>query len=252
MAEIALINMDKCEVIDPTETGHGYKMKEAIANWMTTDIVWLFAVPVDNQPAPPPGTAVSEDDRDFDVRRRRASVPVGHWAGDRVLIVDEYSGPAEDYLPPDVLAKYPNADPQDDVLDFALTNLKHVGLAHYKPAEGGAPDVLFPADRLWVVRNLTDRWYARADVLVKAKHRQGPAASSGLGLSDVIWTGIGGGMNGKHSVGHRFDIQTLESIEGSENKEQWANKSEDMKHNLDQFNMEEFEELRGGDESDYY
>ncbi|KAJ6498543.1 hypothetical protein C8R47DRAFT_971693, partial [Mycena vitilis] len=161
-------------------------------------------------------------------------------------IVDEYAGPADDYLPPDMVAKYPNADPQDDVLEFALGNLKHVGLAHYTQAEEGAPDGLFPTDRVWIVRNLTDRWDARADVLAKAKHRQGPTATSGLGLSDVIWTGIGGGMNGNHSVGHKFDIQTLESVERSENKDQWASKSKEMEHNLDEFYIDEVKELRGG------
>ncbi|KAJ7462089.1 hypothetical protein FB451DRAFT_1140148 [Mycena latifolia] len=244
MAELALINIDKCEVVDPSETGHGYKMKEAIANWMTMDILWLFAVPADDQTAPEATTAPSgKPFSHYEVARAR--VPIGHWAGDRVVIVDEYRGTAQDNLPADLLAKFPAADPEEDVLEYALAHLKHVGLAEYKP---GGEDALFPVDRVWVVRNLTKRWYARADVLVKAKYRRGPAVERGVGLSDLIWAEIGGAMNGAGSVGDRFDIQTLAALEDGK---EWTNRSGEAKLVLRDFNESEVEELRGDYDYDY-
>ncbi|KAJ6588145.1 hypothetical protein B0H19DRAFT_1098144 [Mycena capillaripes] len=163
MGEIALINFDKCELVDPSETGHGFKMSEAIGNWMPVDIIWMFNVPADGQPAPPASTKPPSGDFGGVASPR---VAIGHWAGDRVLIVDEYCGSAADNLPADVLAKFPTADPQDDVLEYVQTHWKHVGLADYTRAEKMDPkDALFPGeDRVWVVRNLTKRWYARSDV----------------------------------------------------------------------------------------
>ncbi|KAJ7462101.1 hypothetical protein FB451DRAFT_1496562 [Mycena latifolia] len=229
MAELALINIDKCEVVDPSETGHGYKMTEAIGNWMTMDILWLFAVPADNQTASTPATtAPSKPLNKYEVARAR--VPIGHWAGDRVVIVDEYCGTAQDNLPADLLAKFPAADPEGDVLEYALEHLKHVGLAEYMP---GGEDALFPVDRVWVVRNLTKRWYARADVLVKAKYRRGPAVERGVGLSDLIWAEIGGAMGAAGSVGDRFDIQTLAVVEDGK---EWADRSAEAKLVLRDFN----------------
>ncbi|KAJ7713424.1 hypothetical protein B0H16DRAFT_1341405 [Mycena metata] len=170
MAGIALINLDKGEVVDASETGHGFKMSEAIANYMPMDAFWLFTVPVDGKMPPTPSAA---------------RVPVGHWAGDRVVIVDEYCGSAADNFPSDMLEKYPDADPEEDALEFALAHLTHVGLPGYKHANAG--DAQFPIDRAWVVRNLTNNWYARADALVRAKYRCGPDSTEGApGLGDFI------------------------------------------------------------------
>jgi hypothetical protein len=227
-------------------------MTEAIANWMTSDILWLFAVPADNQPAPAPSNAAPTG-RPWLGGTALRRVPVGHWAGDRVLIVDEYRGSAQENLPADLLAKFPKADPEDDVLEYVQTNLKHVNLADYEPAVEG-DDALFPADRVWVVRNLTKCWYARSDVLVKEKNRQGPAATSGLGLSDLIWAEIGGATIGvgPGSVGDRFDVQTLATVENPEDGRKWADKSEKSKRRLTAFNENEVERVRGGyDDEDY-
>ncbi|KAF7352065.1 F-box domain containing protein [Mycena venus] len=242
MAEIALINFDKCEIVDPTETGHGFKMTEAIANWMSADILWMFAVPADNQPVPPASTNPSAEFR----RVVSPRVAIGHWAGDRVLIVDEYCGSAADNLPADVLAKFPDADPQDDVLEYVQTNWKHVGLADYTPAEKiDLKDVLFPGDRVWVVRNLTKRWYARSDVLVKPKHARGPTITGGLGLGDLIWAEIGGGMSTGSSHCDRFDVQTLESIGDGKG---WTDKSKQAKSTLREFDMnDDVSQYRGVD-----
>ncbi|KAJ6482628.1 hypothetical protein C8R45DRAFT_1150105, partial [Mycena sanguinolenta] len=228
MAEIALINIDKCEVVNPEDSGHGFKMKEAIANCMSFDALWLFAVPADGQPAPRGPTP--------------PRVPVGHWAGDRVLIVDEYAGDIQSNLPADMLAKFPSAAVDDayDVLEFAFKHLKQVDLPGYKHA--GADDKLFPVDRVWVVRNLTKSWYARSDVLIKAKHRQGPDSTGRLGLGDLIWANIGGSMCGTlvggGGLGDKFDVQTLATVQNADDGDdgiEWKDRSEEAKRCLDDF-----------------
>jgi hypothetical protein len=99
-------------------------------------------------------------------------VALGHWAGDRVLIVDKYCGSAADNFPPELLAAYPDVDPNRvEALEFAKDNLKHIALPGY--AHKGPADTLFPGDRVWVVRNFTKRWYVRGDELVKPQHRRG-------------------------------------------------------------------------------
>jgi hypothetical protein len=223
-------------------------MKEAIGNWMTMDILWLFTVPVDGQPAPPPTTPAPKPVWGRPVALPR--VPVGHWAGDRVIIVDQDAGSASMNLPADLLARFPEADPEGDAVEFALENLKHVGLADYKPAEKlDANDALFPTDRVWVVRNLTKRWYARGDVLVKAEKLSGPAITAGVGLSDLVWAEIGGAMSCGSSHGERFDIQTLASIQNPEDGQQWIDKSKQAKSTLVSFDMnDDVSALRGEDE----
>ncbi|KAJ7256204.1 hypothetical protein B0H12DRAFT_1286929 [Mycena haematopus] len=223
MAEFALINIDKCEVINAVETGHGSKMKEVIANWMSFDVLWLFAVPADDQPAPPPSTSPPKS---FFFAR----VPVGHWAGDRVLIVNEYTGDVKTNLPADMLAKFTNVHVDGDVRRFAFKHLKQISFPGYKHA--GESDVLFPLDRVWVVRNLTKGWYARSDVLIDAKDRRGPHSTGRLGLGDLIWADIGGSMSGgvgKGGRGDRFDIQTLATVENSKDGTEWKDLSKKAK-----------------------
>jgi hypothetical protein len=60
------------------------------------------------------------------------------------------------------------------------TYVKHVALAGYK--HQGDKDNLFPANTVYVARNLTKKWYVRSDVLVKAAHRRGPDISGGVHL----------------------------------------------------------------------
>ncbi|KAJ7484991.1 hypothetical protein B0H11DRAFT_1861793 [Mycena galericulata] len=250
MGEIALINFDKREVIDPSETGHGFKMCEAIMNWMPVDAVWLFTVPADGQNAPtPPGPAAAH----WTIHGASpARVPVGHWAGDRVLIADEYCGSAAQNFPADLLAAYPGVDPEDSALEFALANLKHVGLPGYEHA--GAKDALFPQDRVWVVRNLTQSWYARSDVLVSPKNRRGPDISGGLGFGDLIWADIGGAMSAtvkKGSYGERFDIQPLEVVQNPDDRTKWEDLSKKAKSCLIAFDMDhDVQQHRGGEEEE--
>ncbi|KAJ7192061.1 hypothetical protein B0H12DRAFT_1332145 [Mycena haematopus] len=250
MAEIALVNLDKCEIVDPTESGHGYKMKEAIANWMPTDILWLFTVPADGKLAPPPSTLRKREQESWATGSTVATarVPVGHWAGDRIIIFDEYVGTAEQNLPADLLAKFPNADPTVDVLGYVQEHLKHIDLADYKPAEAlDATDALFPTDRVWVVRNLTKLWYARADVVVNKTKSRGPAVLDGLGLSDVIWAHIGGALSGGDGYGDRFDIQTLSAIDNSTEGKAWTDESNKAKHTLSEFHMNDVSDVRDDD-----
>ncbi|KAK6984000.1 F-box domain-containing protein [Favolaschia claudopus] len=228
MPDIAIVNIDKREVLDSVQTGHGYKMKEAIGNRMPLDFMWLFAHPVDGQAAPPPSSVVAQPWYGSPASR----VPIGHWAGDRVLIVDEYCGTASGNLPQDLIHAYPAADPQDDVLQFALSQLKHVDMPGYERAED---DKLFPSDRIWIVRNHTEKWFARDDALVNAKHRKGPDVGTGFGLGDFIWSQIGGGMNGNECIGHRFDVTTLDK---AKDKEEWKDESAKATGWLYEFRME--------------
>jgi hypothetical protein len=86
--------------------------------------------------------------------------------------VDKYCGSAADNFPPELLAAYPDVDPNRvEALEFAKDNLKHIALPGY--AHKGPADTLFPGDRVWVVRNFTKRWYVRGDELVKPQHRRG-------------------------------------------------------------------------------
>ncbi|KAJ6553271.1 hypothetical protein B0H19DRAFT_1072738 [Mycena capillaripes] len=66
----------------------------------------------DDQPVPTSSTAPSEDPIPFPCARRApARIPVGHWACDRVLIVDEYAGDAQFYILPLVRAQLALWDP---------------------------------------------------------------------------------------------------------------------------------------------
>ncbi|KAJ6622444.1 hypothetical protein B0H10DRAFT_2187563 [Mycena sp. CBHHK59/15] len=233
MGEIALINFNKCEIVDPTETGHGFKMIEAIANWMPVDILWMFAVPSDGQPAPPASTKPPSGDFGGVLSPR---ITIGHWARDHC------GGQA------------PRGRPRQDV----QTHWKHVGLTDYTRVEKMDPkDVLFPGgDRVWVVRNLTKHWYARSDVLVKPKYARGPTITGGLRLGDLIWAEIGVGMSMGSSHGDRFDVQTLESIENTGDGKAWTDKSKkakntllefDMNHSVSQYRGVDYDELEDED-----
>ncbi|KAJ6556826.1 hypothetical protein DFH09DRAFT_1317765 [Mycena vulgaris] len=238
MAEVALINIDKREVIEPSVTAgdYGYKAIEAIMNYMPPDVVWLFAVPADGQPVPaPPAAKPNSFAREIPPQR----VPVGHWAGDRVLLADEDCGSAKDYLPADVLAAFPDADTDESVFEFAVEHFTPVSLPGY--AHAGTADSLFPATSVWVVRNLTKRWFARADVLVKEKYRRGPDVSGGLGLGEFIWAETGGAMSTwmdkGTGMGDRFDVQPLAAVEDGT---QWVDRSKEAKRCLKAFE-EDFE-----------
>jgi hypothetical protein len=163
-------------------------------------------------------------------------VPLGHWAGDRVLIVDEYAGRAQDYLPADLIAEYPDAE-TDEILEFALANLKHIALPEY--THQGANDTLFPIESVWVVRNLTKKWYARSDVLIEEAYRRGPDISGGVGLGHFIWGGIGGAIqgNGGGCTGERIDIQPLSVVENSADSTLWTDLSNKARGVLSEFEM---------------
>ncbi|KAK7038537.1 F-box domain-containing protein [Favolaschia claudopus] len=221
MSEIAIIKLDKGEVLDSVQTGHGFKMKEAVGNRMPLDFMWLFAHPADGQAAPLPSSVVAKP--------WYTTAPPLH-ASPSVTGPEIASSSSTNTA--DLIHAYPAADPQDDALQFALSHLKHVDMPGYERAED---DKLFPSDRVWVVRNHTDKWFARADALVKAKHRKGPDVGAEFGLGDFIWSQIGGGMNGNECIGHRFDVTTFDEVKS---KEDWRDESAKATGWLYEFRME--------------
>ncbi|KAF7334448.1 F-box domain containing protein [Mycena venus] len=241
---LGIVNIDKRQFIDPMDDCYGWKIQEYLANDMPLDLVWLFTIPVDNKSAPAPPT---------DQSGKPPRVPVGHWAGDRVFIVDQECGWTLEHLltPEDItelVAQYPAATSNPLLLEFALENFEGVRLPGYRHA--GTADTLFPADRVWVVRNLTERWYARADALLDPEDCCGPTLADrhGLGLGDLIWADIGGAPSARvvrdhrwgatGSMGHRLDVQPLEIIQNSADAAQWVDRSEEAKECLHEMNME--------------
>ncbi|KAJ7026785.1 hypothetical protein C8F04DRAFT_1399825 [Mycena alexandri] len=216
---LILFNIDKRQVLDPRKDRYGWKMTERdyeyLANDMPLDLVWLFNIPVDNQTAPL--AAPSTDHNAGDHPR----VPVGHWAGDRVFIIDQEDGyTPEHLLPPDLISEYPNSNADDGLLTWVLENFAHVRLPGYKHA--GVNDALFPANRVWV--------------------RCGPTLADrhGMGLGDLIWADIGGAqarvLRGRGSIGHRFDVRPVESVETQDEEVQWVDRIEEAKeclHNME-------------------
>ncbi|KAJ7109579.1 hypothetical protein C8R43DRAFT_1243316 [Mycena crocata] len=245
MSEFAIVNLDKREYVD--SGGYGYKVAEAFMNGMPPDFMWLFTVPADNQASP--ANPVDNPRSRSIFRAATDRVPIGHWAGDRVLIVDEYSGKTKKIIPPELLAQYPTADADDDVLDFAQEHLTRIDLPHPGNAYGATKDneditrfkaerdACFPTDRVWVVRNLSKKWYARADVVFKAKHLRGPAVAQGVGFGHLLWGELGGAqlaasVHRKGGAGDRFVIRPLEAVEGAE---EWEDLSEAAKSCMNRF-----------------
>ncbi|KAJ7714127.1 hypothetical protein B0H16DRAFT_1619281 [Mycena metata] len=209
-------------------------MAEYLANDMPLDLVWLFTVPVNNQTAPAPSNESGDCPR----------VPVGHWAGDRVFIVDSEDGYTPGHLfSPELISEYPNSNADDALIPWVLENFAHVRLPGYQHA--GAKDVLFPADRVWVARNLTQHWYARADALLDPEDHYGPTLADrhGMGLGDLIWADIGGAQtrvmdHRGGSIGHRFDVQPAESVETQDEEVQWVDWSEEAKECLHEMELQ--------------
>ncbi|KAK7018488.1 F-box domain-containing protein [Favolaschia claudopus] len=255
MCIVAVINVDKFQVINPTEDWkYGTKMREYIANDFQLDLLWLFAVPVDGQNPPMPPSPNEEPNEP-------PRVPVGYWAGDRVFVIQfEHSSCVQTLLDAELVTelqqRFPNAATKvtenPHLIDFALENFEHVRLPlFYKyPLHGG--DALFPADRVWVMRNLTERWYARVDALLKEEDRCGPAVSfrSRLGLGDLLYADLGGtatkvvtrpearstGLDG--SMGQRVDVQPLDVVLNAVDAEEWVDLSEQAKECLKDMEME--------------
>ncbi|KAJ7254566.1 hypothetical protein C8J57DRAFT_1518704 [Mycena rebaudengoi] len=157
MAEFALISIDKRKVVDSSDAG-GY-------GWKVTT-------------GPPP--------------LRRLLLAQGaakqHLAASRSGIGQEIASSSSTNTP--VVRK--TTSPQVSLRNILIpkrttflssrcrTYVKHVALAGYK--HQGDKDNLFPANTVYVARNLTKKWYVRSDVLVKAAHRRGPDISGGVHL----------------------------------------------------------------------
>ncbi|KIY63572.1 hypothetical protein CYLTODRAFT_359751, partial [Cylindrobasidium torrendii FP15055 ss-10] len=73
-------------------------------------------------------------------------------------------------------------------------NFTHVLLPKYK--HKGAQDKRSPMDKVWVVRNLTKRWYVRSDIVDKeAKTRYGLHVTTRPSLGAFVWAEFGGGSS---------------------------------------------------------
>ncbi|KAJ7109580.1 hypothetical protein C8R43DRAFT_181184 [Mycena crocata] len=258
MTDFAIINLTKLEYVDSSGYGSG-KVSEAFMNRMPPDFMWLFAVPADKQT--PPVNPVNNPRPHSLFEPATARVPIGHWAGDRVLIVNEYSGKTKKIIPAKLRTKYRDVDPDRDVLYFVQKHLTRVDLPHPGTAYGANKDdqdiarfrtdrdACFPTDRVWVVRNLSKKWYARANVVFKAKHLRGPAVAQGVGFGHLLWAEMGGALlagrvHPKGGAGNRFDIRPLEVVEGEE-AGQWEDLSKRAKTCMDDFKSSYDAQLQG-------
>ncbi|KAI9658974.1 MAG: hypothetical protein M1821_001934 [Bathelium mastoideum] len=199
----------------------------------------------------------------------------GHWAGDRILIRGDYATTLPKELTGDpkvesilVSSDYeiqspgaPEADPEADehekgptCHDFPEFSLRKAVLWRLR----GDPDLddehwqwwlgetrpfklgqrstaLFPPDKIWVLRNLTEKICVRLDA-VSAQSERGichPPFMRGLGellLWTAHWTDDPSGVLGESChgewAGHRFDVTYLDDTDMKE-IERWTDVSED-------------------------
>ncbi|EEB90639.1 hypothetical protein MPER_11128 [Moniliophthora perniciosa FA553] len=176
---------------------------------MTRDIIWLFAVPLNDQ---------------------HFSASVGCWAGDRVLILDEYAGYVSDYFPS---GEYPPDSFDSRVLDYILEHFTPIKCPKYRGEKG--LDVLFPSNQVWVARNFDKKWYVRSDVLIqKPSNRVGPYNKQGLGFGDFLLAVLGAAGIPKlgYCGGDRLDLRSMEEIMEQDG---WADKSLEALAGVDNF-----------------
>ncbi|ESK83311.1 f-box domain containing protein [Moniliophthora roreri MCA 2997] len=214
LSELALVNLDKRQVIDPYLCGYGCKLSEVVLNGMTRDILWLFTIPLNGQELPS---------------------SVGSWAGDRVLILDEYAGRVSDYFNP---GEYEPASSNSQVLDYVLEHFTPIKCPKYRGEKG--LDMLFPNNHVWVARNFDKKWYVRSDVLIrKPSNRVGPYNKEGLGFGDFFLAVLGAAgmpMPG-YCGGDRFDLRSMEEVMEEDG---WADKSLEALAGVDFFSEEHF------------
>ncbi|EEB93704.1 hypothetical protein MPER_07604 [Moniliophthora perniciosa FA553] len=212
LSELALVNLDKRQVLDPFMCGYGSKLGEVILNGMTRDILWLFTVPLNDQ---------------------QLSASVGCWAGDRVLVLDQYAGYVSDYFPQ---GEYPPDSSDSRVFHYVLEHFTPIKCPKYRGEKG--LDVVFPSNQVWVARNFDKKWYVRSDVLIKKpSNRVGPYNKQGLGFGDFFLAVLGAaGMPiPGYCGGDRFDLRSMDEIMEEDG---WADKSVEALAGVDLFSGE--------------
>ncbi|KAI0057630.1 hypothetical protein BV25DRAFT_1357538 [Artomyces pyxidatus] len=182
------------------------------------------------------------------------------WAGKRVICVGDY---VED-LPDDVLTEEEEEEIAEQGGLYSVAKREYLALQvgiGFPYAERSFVRRLprdeqirfiqletpyFPADREWVLCNLTTREYVRADAVAKlgGYKSKGPIGDMnvrvGLGtalLSRICWTADRSGSYLSYDIldgewaGHRFEITTIERMEGGQNAK-WTDVSEEVVEEL--------------------
>ncbi|KAG5650339.1 hypothetical protein H0H81_012573 [Sphagnurus paluster] len=181
-----LINLDKRQSLG----GHLGKIQEIIYNSPHAALIPYLVVPTT-----PVDPSVRHAER------------LGSWAGDRLIFIGDYN--KKDCYPKGVLTA-------EETEEFKEEGLYHVAYDWEKAPTMRLPRdaVAFAHDKVWVVRNLSKRIYARSDAFgTAAKYMRGPEATKGRSLADIVlavihWSTHGdrGNFGWGRCAGDRFDI----------------------------------------------
>ncbi|KAG5651615.1 hypothetical protein H0H81_008020 [Sphagnurus paluster] len=107
---------------------------------------------------------------------------LGSWAGDRLMLIGDYNGEGG----------YPKLTTEEAEV-FDEVNLYHAAEEWETVPHISLPDdpVAFAHDKVWVLRNLTQRYYVRSDAFgTAAEDMVGPEAMRGRTLADVLLSEI--------------------------------------------------------------
>lgn len=179
----------------------------------------------------------------------------GAWIGDRIICLGDYHVDSKlPKIPPhesDLLTKEEAQELRDARDEDENANL-------YTFAQENYQEVQFPSK--WyrgsnsVLRNLTTREYMRNALVPRSEY--GNFERIGLGevlLARISWSptednsgdtsmSYSGGIHRGVWAGHRFDIITLEEMEGLDEAAEWKDVSEDVAREIDAIWTSEYEE----------
>ncbi|RDB25968.1 hypothetical protein Hypma_006271 [Hypsizygus marmoreus] len=204
-----LINLDKRQTF-----GHWGKLAEFIPSDRPASIIPYLVVPA--SPLPQSTLNANAD-------------LIGSWAGDRIICIGDYTD-YRDY-PKGLLteAERRKITKTTSLYDIAYKKYDTVRPIRFPSPAAESMALAFAHDQVWVLRNLSKHQYVRVDALgADPKHVRGPSTrwgSPGLGdvlLPRIMWTSETGqnyyeGEIGRRSwAGDRFDIQTLDTVEGDD------------------------------------
>lgn len=192
-----LINIDKRQTF-----GHWGKFQEILWNQLHDTLIPYLAIPT----TPLDPSVIEGADL------------IGSWAGDRLICVGDYVDSGD----------YPKRMfTREELQEATETNLYSLACETYKEvpeAELLHDPIAFAHDKIWVLRNLSKQVYVHVDAFETApEHISGPAVKRGRSLADVLLSQIGwsgeterGDFGCGKWAGHRFDIQTFDTVEGDE------------------------------------